>query len=404
MAAIVSFFSSDKEREHSDLKRNHSLALENITKAKKQLEQAVKKQTHEEEESAALRQKNQALQKELQSCQEELRACKDDLFRLQPTSHVPDSQIAGQFEDLVVGICTWIDAEVSRYSDRFQEYRPGTCPKLLHHGCDRWVGKLLARYPETAGEHITRCLVQRQLCETLLNDKIYLFGLDSGDSAILELMEGEMRQLQPPRGKRRTLIIRQYVDAVSDPKTIRAWRSESLTSLAASAIYSESLAKKHGLLANEAFQGIQAFFPIVKDSRTSLTAFYEKIIKPAINLALAIQQSPIAYSFRPCMTDTPISERLLLSRNDLADVKVIDVTTGKTLKADSSVVENAEGMIGEQIALLSPALWRCIPGEKEVLLTREVILAELFYPLSRRRANTTQNSRRQTSDSEDHLA
>jgi len=404
MATLMSLFLSDKDREHSDLKRKHSLALENITKVKKQLEQAVTKQTHEEQESAALRQKNIALQKELQACQEELRACKDDLFRLQPTSQVADSQIAGQFEDLVVGICTWIDAEVSRYWDRSQEHRPGTSPKLFHHGCDRWVGELLASYPETAGEHIVRCLVQRQLYKALLNDKIYLFGLNSQTSAMLELMEGEMRQLQPPRGKRRILIFRPYADALSDPKTIRAWRSESLTSLAASAVFRESLAKQHGLLANEAFASIQPFFPIVTGSRTSLSAFYEKIVKPAINLAMATQQSPIAYSFRPCMEDTAISQRLLLSRTDLADDKVIDVATGKTLKADSLVVANKDGYVGEQIALLSPALWRCVPGEKEVRLTREVLLAKLFHPLGRRRANTTQNSHRQTSDSEDILA
>jgi len=85
------------------------------------------------------------------------------------------------------------------------------------------------------------------------------------------------------------------------------------------------------------------------------------------------------------MTNTYLGQRYPLSRDDLVRMRVLDVETGKTLKADSLIGANQYGEIGHQIALLTPALWRQGEGEKPVRLTQAIILAELFHPLGRRR-------------------
>ena len=176
------------------------MALAKMAHAEQHNDQTVAKQIKAEQDSAALRQKNVALEQELQACKTELLACKDDLYRLQPTTHVPDSKIAGHFNDLDMGICTWIDAEISRYSDERQKNCPDVAPKLFNHGGHRWVDELLGNHAETAGEHLVRCMIQRQLYKCIFSERIYLFGLGN-DQAIFRIIEREMSQLKPPRGR-----------------------------------------------------------------------------------------------------------------------------------------------------------------------------------------------------------
>ena len=164
------------------------------------------------------------------------------------------------------------------------------------------------------------------------------------------------------------------------------------------------LAKARGDLTTLVFDRIGEFFPIIKGDHTSLYTFYEKVIGPAIDLAVTMQTSPTPYTLTPPMWTTTIGTQYLLSRDDLAYHKAIDARTGKTLKIDSPVVANREGRIGEQIAQLAPALWRCVPGENPVRLTQPIILVELYFPVRRRRANTTQSTKHQASGSVDHLA
>jgi len=174
-----------------------------------------------------------------------------------------------------------------------------------------------------------------------------------------------------------------------------------LTSIVASDAFTQTLWQRQGQLATEVFRAIEPFFPIITGNQNSLLNFYDKVICPAVKLAMAIQTSPTSYMFKPSMTTTNISQRYLLSKHNLADLKAIDAKTGKTLKADSPVVTNEDGNIGAQIALLTPGLWRLGPDEKPVCLTQEVLLIELYHPLGRR---CEQPHRHQASGSDDPLA
>lgn len=75
-----------------------------------------------------------------------------------------------------------------------------------------------------------------------------------------------------------------------------------------------------------------------------------------------------------------------VSKTGLSECRMIDVASGKTLKRDSVVVSDSDGVIGEYIMTLWPALYRCDDKDKFVPLSQEIILVELDKPLGRRRA------------------
>ena len=198
-------FSSDKAQELSETKRNLTSALQNLAEARKQNKELTDEKHQKEQENTNLKEKHAALCQELDVRKDELRACKDDLFRLQPTSHIPDSKVVAQFESLVQEVSTWIDAEVSNYSDEWLRHHPGVTPTLFYHGGNQYVQRLLAHYADTAGEHLVGCMIHRQLYKYLFSDEIYLFGFGT-DSTVFKVIEREMKLLQPPRGRWRHFI------------------------------------------------------------------------------------------------------------------------------------------------------------------------------------------------------
>lgn len=199
MANLLQLFAPDKDRELSDLRAKYRTALQSLSSANQQVDRLIEQNLHGEHEVNALTKRVGGLEAELRFRNEELRACKDDLFRLQPMSHVPDSKIAEQFESLDDAVSTWIDAQVARHADRWQQQYPDIPPRFFLHGGNPYIKELLTNYADTAGEHIIHCVLQRQLYKRLFNEKIYLFG-SGKEVAILEVIEKEMQQLQPPRG------------------------------------------------------------------------------------------------------------------------------------------------------------------------------------------------------------
>lgn len=200
-AVLNSLRPSEKDRELSELKRNHKLVQDQLTNAKQQWEYLHGLHTLGGRENLALNARIETLEGELQACKNELRACKDDLFRMQPTSHIPDSKVASQYDDLVQGICTWIDAEIARYSDEWQKTHIDEPPKLFHHGGDYHAKELLVKHHETVGEHFIRAMVQRLLYKTVFKTSMYLFGLGSKLAEALQNAEAQMQLSNPPKGK-----------------------------------------------------------------------------------------------------------------------------------------------------------------------------------------------------------
>lgn len=136
-------------------------------------------------------------------------------------------------------------------------------------------------------------------------------------------------------------------------------------------------------------------FPIIKNRSESLESFSNKVFEPALKLANTIQTSTSIYRFSPDIDTDDIFDVRNVTLDNLAVVKMVDIGTGKTLKADSPVEADEKGQIGQQILLLAPALFRCDRGRKPFLLVKAVILVQLYKPLGRRRAVTGVDKQRQ---------
>ena len=88
------------------------------------------------------------------------------------------------------------------------------------------------------------------------------------------------------------------------------------------------------------------------------------------------------------MSPNSILGRYPVTLHDLSETKMIDIKSGKHLRAESQVVPGDGGEIGDQLLVLAPALLRRQSGKKSIRLTQELILVELYKPLGRQGIST----------------
>ncbi|CAO1597179.1 hypothetical protein XANCAGTX0491_000998 [Xanthoria calcicola] len=307
------------------------------------------------------------------SIKHELQACKDDLFKMQPRSEVPDTDVAKAYEELQVNISRWMEGEISHFETNYRKRHPsGPSPNLFNHRDESAVKQILSDYPTSGGEYIVRCFIQTMLHSLVLADDILLLGLDEQETALLQRIEQSMGKAKPPR----------------EPESIQSWRSDTLTALARTQDLQQKRLDSANRIMHTLFDGVAAYFPIINKRKESLQGIYDEVIDPAIELASTIKTSSSRYVFSPKIeTISPFSGHRL-THNQLSTSRVIDIETGKTLKADSPVQQDEMGEIGRNILLLAPALYRHNPGQASIQLVKETVLVKLDKPLGRRRAAT----------------
>ncbi|KAL8789356.1 MAG: hypothetical protein Q9195_006883 [Heterodermia aff. obscurata] len=104
----------DEEDQSIELQHRYASLLNAYNELKIKHDQLLATHKQNMPELLALREFKPALQSRNAVLHRELQACKDDLFRVQPTSQVPDSTIAEHFESLDARICDWIEAATIR--------------------------------------------------------------------------------------------------------------------------------------------------------------------------------------------------------------------------------------------------------------------------------------------------
>ena len=173
----------------------------------------------------------------------------------------------------------------------------------------------------------------------------------------------------------------------SEAATIRAWRSETLTSIATMPDFSAWIIDAGCQLAVEILKELGNVFRVVDGNQKSLDSFYNKVVTVAVQLAVSMHTSATSYVLEPRMSGNTKFQRFFIPTSHLGRYRMIDVATGKPLKSDSPVVPDRNGYIGEQILLLVPRMSR-YDNDKQVLLVKKMILVELYNPLGHRRAAT----------------
>jgi len=157
-----------------------------------------------------------------------------------------------------------------------------------------------------------------------------------------------------------------------------------LTAIAASVEYKQDRTEATNKLGISLITTLASVLPGVVESEPSQKNLYQKIIEPAVDLAVKIQTSAAEYHFNPRIAKKGPAARRSITSSDIQDFKMVDIKSGKRLKMDSQVVPNNNGRIGDQILILTPALIRCQPGSMSVRLSQQAILVELDNPLGRR--------------------
>jgi len=134
------------------------------------------------------------------------------------------------------------------------------------------------------------------------------------------------------------------------------------------------------------FNDIEAYFPIIRGQEKSLRSFYERVILPAVQLAIDVRVSTTPYEWYPNMSGPKPRSWKKIASNALNFNSMIEVETRKALKVDSPVVSDKNGYIGVPVLLVEPGLVRRSVGkERPKTLRPPTYLLELFFPLGKRR-------------------
>ncbi len=197
---LVNQQSGDFVLEYNHLHQQQQRLSRAYIQNEQQLEQLTAEKTHDQEEIKSLREQCGVLERQNTKMRQELEDCKDDLFKLQPVSQIPDSVIAQQYDRLSSAIGDWVDDEVSRFTDAWQEINGDDPPEIFHHGNIDHLRDILRLYPDTGGEYVVRYVVSFVLHRELFHRRVLLFGLPLAECELLQRSARTMKLLEPKRG------------------------------------------------------------------------------------------------------------------------------------------------------------------------------------------------------------
>lgn len=180
-----------KDSKFLKLEQEHDRLLNDYSALKAENKHLADQKTDAEADSQSLRTRVMTLQ-------QELAACKDDLFRVQPSVPIPDTEIQSDYESISQQIVNWIDEEIRN----FEKAHPETPTDTFYSSGDHsGIARLLKRYPD-AGEYLVRQRIHKYLQDRILHSNIYLLGLPVDIGEALQAAERSMAGSNPPKGRR----------------------------------------------------------------------------------------------------------------------------------------------------------------------------------------------------------
>ena len=356
----------------------------------------------------------------VQELSEELQKCKDELFNLQPPNPVADTHISAEWDTLCSSITTWIDDQSGGVEDLRTRLRELNATEKLNEAITKYWGEdrqLIANhYSQSSNilDEILRYNIHCFLEAKVFDDGVYMVGILPSEANVLLLIEREMAKLKPRRGKKlfflsyssqfATPSSSHYVitSARPDPSNIGFWRSEALAALSSNADFSTFQKEDVQKISQEASEILSPLLP--RRAHGAMSAFDRDIIMPAVRLASTLRQSTAKYQFvfhvapnkyekmRPALRKP--GTRAPLYKSDLQDTDVLDVRSKITLKRGRNYEEASDKSIADAILVVHPALYRESSASEQILVGRQLVLAELAKPpLRRGQARDVEESR-----------
>ncbi|KAL8821469.1 MAG: hypothetical protein Q9191_007301 [Dirinaria sp. TL-2023a] len=356
--------SEDRRRDLNFIRQLNAAISDQLTGKPLRMQELLEEARMKDEgELATLREKNLMLA-------EVLAVWKDELFRGLPASQVPGSALVKEYANLGILICEWIENEIPAYLDSWRK-RHDSPPRLdgdNEYPSAKW---LLASLPDGTQEYNVQYRLQWMLHDKLFKDDTFLKALLS--PYVPEPPQGVdsgMKSLQPDK----------------DEKATRVWRTKTLADVSGTVVFAARLQEATIELAESIFNSIVPYFPIVKRSNTSSLLLREKVIEPAVDLAIKIHASPVLYSFLPQPSMPSVRGKgKELFKDHLLQAKMIDVKSGKALDSKSVVLADGKAKIGTKLATIIPSLLCNLAYEGSFPLTQEVILITLEDNLRKRK-------------------
>ena len=164
---------------------------------------------------------------------------------------------------------------------------------------------------------------------------------------------------------------------------INRWRSETLRALVNVPKIAQGRTDWINHASTDLLRYLSSWFLPVRGQKNSLGSLSESIILPAVRLADSVQLSSMQYDFSKI--DDPVLHVREQTVEALVKYKVIDVLTRKTVKPNSPIVADENGLIGEPIILLEPGLYR-VSGRQSLKLRPATVVFRFNNPVRRQRA------------------
>ena len=161
------------------------------------------------------------------------------------------------------------------------------------------------------------------------------------------------------------------------------WQSETFKAIARTEESRKLREEQIQTMTVDMFKNLSETFPVVFGKMASLGSFYEQVMQPASKLAIKLRASCSTYGF--CFPGAAFEKFEPVTTTMLKDHCMIDVKTRMTLKPNTGVVADKNGVFGKCIIMLEPGLYRVNKGKEHSILRQDAILIELDHPITKRK-------------------
>ncbi|KAL9595122.1 MAG: hypothetical protein Q9219_006639 [cf. Caloplaca sp. 3 TL-2023] len=284
-----------------------------------------------------------------------------DLLRKQPENQKPDYYIVEMYKRLRISISSWVDDELP-FAARDEGFKTQTTsPRASPDDAN-----FLAKSYTYGLEYLLESLIMTQLHERLYGDNVICFGLSGADDSFLRIAEQALTEIDPPR----------------DVTAIRYLRSELLKGYITTRQFDALRKEELESTTDKVLRVVETVLEGSQDNPGRKSRFNERVMQPAVELAILMNSSATKYSFSDSMSDKSRFKEVPLSARALDSCVVIDVDTRTIVRADMVAVESKDDIIGTQVILLAPGLRRCYPaGASTRKLCSKVAAVKLSNPL-----------------------
>ena len=134
-------------------------------------------------------------------------------------------------------------------------------------------------------------------------------------------------------------------------------------------------------MSSRLFKDLSKTLPVLFTRRETYSSFHTRILRPAVNLAVTIQESSARYAWS--VTKSIPRKSKPISKAVFENYKIVDVMTGKCLEPDNLVVADQQGIIGAAVLMVEPGLYRAIGDRQWHTLRKRTIMVNLKFPLGK---------------------